>query len=70
VEGIVGSLPAAALPSVAGGARVGLPQGLEAGAMARLLAVCDRRTRMGRRDFAMVTLMMPPGATPRRGSIH
>jgi integrase/recombinase XerD len=55
VEGIVGSSPAAAVPSVAGGTRAGLPQGLEAGAMTRLLAECDRRTRMGRRDFAMVT---------------
>ena len=58
VEGIVGSSPAAAVPSVAGGARAGLPRGLEAGAMTRLLAACDRRTRMGRRDFAMVTLMV------------
>ena len=63
VEGIVGSSPAA-VPSVAGGARAGLPRGVEAGAMTRLLAACDRRTRMGRRDFAMVTLMVRLGLRP------
>lgn len=32
--------------------------------MTRLLAACDRRTRMGRRDFAMVTLMVRLGLRP------
>jgi integrase/recombinase XerD len=64
VEGIVESSLAAAVPSVAGRSRVGLPQGLEAGAMTRLMAACDRRTRVGRRDFAMVTLMARLGLRP------
>jgi integrase/recombinase XerD len=64
LEGAIGSSPAAAVPSVAGSTRAGLPQGLEAGVVRRLSGACDRRTRVGRRDFAMVTLMVRLGLRP------
>jgi integrase/recombinase XerD len=45
------------VPSVAGWRLAGLPRALEAGDVQRLLAACDRRTRSGRRDFAMLRLL-------------
>jgi integrase len=56
LEGLtVGDL-AAAVPAVA--PRAGsLPRGLDAGAVARLLASCDRRTARGRRDYAILMLL-------------
>lgn len=35
----------------------GLPRPLESGELRRLLSCCDRRTVVGRRDFAIVLLM-------------
>lgn len=35
----------------------GLPRSLAAGDVARLLASCDRRTRRGRRDYAMLLML-------------
>jgi integrase/recombinase XerD len=61
VEGVIGSPLASAVPSVAGGTRLGLPQGLDRDAIARLLAGCDRTTPMGRRDYAMLTLLVRLG---------
>lgn len=43
------------MPSVAHWRLAGLPRALEAGQAHRLLASCDRRTAMGRRDFAILT---------------
>jgi site-specific recombinase XerD len=46
-----------AVPSVASWRLAGLPQALEPGQVAALLASCDRGAAAGRRDFAMLTLM-------------
>lgn len=46
-----------AIPSVAGWRGASLPQALTLGAVRRLLRSCDRRTRMGRRDFAVLMLL-------------
>ena len=51
-----GSL-ADAVPSVAGWRLSGLPKGLEAGQLRRLLVSCDRRTPSGRRDYAVLLLL-------------
>ncbi len=46
-----------AVPSVAGWRLAGLVKALDARSVTRLLASCDRRTRVGRRDFAIITLL-------------
>lgn len=46
-----------AVPSVAGWRLSSLPKGLERGELRRLLASCDRRTRTGRRDYAIMLLL-------------
>ena len=46
-----------AVPSVASWRLAGLVKALDAGALRRLLASCDRRTRVGRRDFAVLMLL-------------
>lgn len=48
---------ASAAPAVAGWRLSGLPKGLEPGQLRKLLAVCDRRTRTGRRDYAILLLL-------------
>ena len=48
---------AAAVPSSAGRRLSGLPKGLEAEQLRRLLASCDRRTATGRRDYAILLLL-------------
>jgi integrase/recombinase XerD len=45
------------VPSVAGWRLAGLVKALDARSLVRLLAGCDRRTRVGRRDFAIITLL-------------
>jgi integrase/recombinase XerD len=57
VEGLVPEALAGAVPSVAHWHLVSLPKALEPGQVARLLASCDRRTGVGRRDFAIITLL-------------
>jgi integrase/recombinase XerD len=57
VEGVVGAPLGQAVPPVAHRKGTGLPRGLPRGAVARLLASCDRRTRLGRRDFAILLLL-------------
>jgi integrase/recombinase XerD len=57
---VAGWVPVAlvgAVPSVAGWRLNGLPRGLEAEQVARLLGSCDRRSVVGRRDFAIVLLL-------------
>ena len=57
---LTGQLPtslAAAVPSVAGWRLANLPKCLEPGQLRRLLAACDRRTRTGRRDYAIMLLL-------------
>lgn len=52
---------AGAVPSVAGWRMAGLPRGLEAGQAQALLAACDRATVKGRRDFAILTMLVRLG---------
>ena len=51
---------AAAVPAVAA-RRAGPPRTLSAGEVARLLAGCDRRTATGRRDYAILTVLVRLG---------
>jgi integrase/recombinase XerD len=51
----------AAVPSVAGWRLAGLPKGLTPGDVQALLASCDRRGRTGRRDFAVLTMLVRLG---------
>jgi site-specific recombinase XerD len=48
---------ASVVPAVAGWRAGALPRTLRAGQVARLLASCDRRRRVGCRDFAILTLL-------------
>jgi integrase/recombinase XerD len=55
VEGLTGQpLP---VPSPAGWTQAGLPRALDGAQVAALLASCDPRTRTGRRDLAILTLL-------------
>ena len=45
------------VPSVAGSRLASLPVGLNASGLARLLVSCDRRTAIGRRNAAIITLL-------------
>jgi site-specific recombinase XerD len=47
----------AAVPAVAGWRLSNLPKALEPAQLRRLLAGCDRRTRVGRRDYAVLMLL-------------
>lgn len=49
------------MPSVASRRLAGLPKGLDPDQVRRLLASCDRRTRNGRRDFAILTTLVRLG---------
>ena len=57
VEGIIGRPLATAVPSPAGWTQTCLPQALDGDQVAALLASCDSRTRTGRRDLAILTLL-------------
>lgn len=57
VEGVFASPLAGAVPSVAGWRLAGLPRALEPEQLRRLLASCDRRRRIGRRDHAILLLL-------------
>jgi len=57
VEGESGRELAGVVPSVASWRLSGLVKALDAGSLVRLLASCDRRTRVGRRDFAVITVL-------------
>ena len=48
---------AGAVPAVAGWRLSGLPKFISSHELKRLLKSCDRRTRMGRRDFAVLLLL-------------
>ena len=49
------------IPAVAGCRLAGLPRSLEPGEVERLLSACDRRGRTGRRNFAMLMLLVRLG---------
>ena len=61
VEAITPSSLAGAVPTVAGWGGGSLPRGIDALSVRRLLASCDRRTAKGRRDFAVLTLLVRLG---------
>lgn len=60
-DGHIESQLAAAVPSVAGWQLAGLPKALSSREVSALLASCDRRTTFGRRDFAVLTLLVRLG---------
>lgn len=57
LEGKLARPLAAAVPSVAGWRMSGLPRFLEPAQVGKLLASCDRREKIGRRDFAILLLL-------------
>jgi integrase/recombinase XerD len=57
VEGRIGRDLAGAVPSVASWRLASLVKALDARSVRRLLCGCDRRTAVGRRDFAVLTLL-------------
>jgi integrase/recombinase XerD len=57
VEGDIDRDLAGVVPSVASWRLAGLVKALDATSLVRLLACCDRRTRVGRRDFAVLVLL-------------
>lgn len=57
LEGVIAVPLAQAVPSVANRKGAGLPQGVSPGTVSRLLASCDRRTGVGRRDYAILLLL-------------
>ncbi len=65
VEGRLERSLTGAVPGVGAWRAAGLPRPLEAGELRRLLASCDRRTGIGRRDFAIVVLMGRLGVAAR-----
>jgi integrase/recombinase XerD len=61
VDGRITASLTGAVPSVAGWRLAGLPKGLTARSVQALLASCDRRGRTGRRDFAVLTMLVRLG---------
>jgi integrase/recombinase XerD len=57
VEGLIREPLGQAVPAVASWRLAGVPTTLEPTQVAALLASCDRSTAVGRRDFAMLTLL-------------
>ena len=57
VEGEIDRDLAGVVPSIASWRLAGLVKALDSRSVARLLASCDRRTRVGRRDFTVLTLL-------------
>jgi integrase/recombinase XerD len=67
VEGLIARPLAQAVPSVAFWRLQGLPRGLDSNRVAALLASCDRTTTAGRRDLAVLLLLVRLGM--RRGEV-
>src|SRR5215216_3418574 len=61
VEGLIDQPLAAVVPSVAGWKLAGVPKALDDGQVAALLASCDRHTAVGRRDLAILTVLVRLG---------
>lgn len=57
VEGLVERPLIDAVPPVAAWKLAGLPKSLQAGEVSALLETCDRATLVGRRDFAILTML-------------
>jgi site-specific recombinase XerD len=65
VEGHIAESLTGGVPSVARWRLAGLPQGLSPRDLRALLASCDRRTVTGRRDFAVLTILVRLGLRAR-----
>ncbi|MDQ6778384.1 MAG: site-specific integrase [Actinomycetota bacterium] len=61
VAGLISTSLVWAVPGVADMRDRSLPRGLEPGVVAKLLASCDRRRMVGRRDYAILLLMVRLG---------
>ncbi len=61
LDGVLAAPLVAAVPSAASWRLARLPKALDPGDPARLLASCDRRTTTGRRDFAILMLLIRLG---------
>jgi integrase/recombinase XerD len=61
LEGTIARPLAGAVPAVASWRLAALPRALDPGDVAALLKSCDRRTAFGRRDFAVLTLLVRLG---------
>jgi integrase/recombinase XerD len=61
VEGLIDQPLASVVPSVAAWKLAGLPKALDDGQVAALLASCDRGTAVGRRDLAILTVLVRLG---------
>ncbi len=61
LECITAELLTGAVPNVSGWRGSSLPKGIDAQAVKHLLASCDRRTTLGRRDFAVFMLLVRLG---------
>ncbi|MHB1766183.1 MAG: tyrosine-type recombinase/integrase, partial [Gammaproteobacteria bacterium] len=61
LENLIPRPLAAVVPPVAGSRLAGLPRYLESGDVERLLTACDRHTQTGRRDFALLMLLVRLG---------
>ncbi len=61
VDGLIDQPLATAVPSVAGWKLTGLPTALQADQVAALLASCDRATVVGRRDLAILAVLVRLG---------
>jgi integrase/recombinase XerD len=61
LEGLIHRPLTTAVPPVSGSKLASLPRALQADEVAHLLAACRRRTRTGRRDFAILMLLVRLG---------
>jgi integrase/recombinase XerD len=61
VQGLLANSLASVVPTVAGSRLALLPKGLAPGQVQQLLTSCDRKTAIGRRDFAVLTLLVRLG---------
>jgi site-specific recombinase XerD len=61
VKGKLGQDLTGAVPAIAGWRMTGLPKAIEPAQVKQLLRSCDRRTHMGRRDYAVILLMVRLG---------
>jgi integrase/recombinase XerD len=61
VEGLIARSLAGVVPAVARWRLAGLPKGLTPAAVHALVASCDRRTRLGRRDYAVLIMLVRLG---------
>jgi integrase/recombinase XerD len=57
VEGLIPASPVGAVPSVSGRSDRGVPKGLAPDQVRGLLPTCDRRRRVGRRDYRVLLLL-------------